>query len=371
MRVQARLVFEDGTTFSGTVFAGSQDRQGEVVFNTAMCGYQEVLTDPSYANQMVVMTYPMIGNYGITEDDMESRAVFLSAFLVREYCHVPSNFRATQSLKDFLEQHGILGVEGLDTRAITRFVREKGAQRAYLCTDKTPIETLVEKVKKVPKMTGQNLAEQVSIDAPYNWSKPNVPKFKVAVLDYGVKYNILRSLSDEGCECRVFSWDVTADQLLNAGYDGVFLSNGPGDPDAVQVAIKTIKSLLGKLPIFGICLGHQLLGLAMGAKAFKLEFGHHGVNQPVKNLKTGAVEITSQNHGFALDPKSLNDRDAEVTHINLNDQTVEGLRHKRYPAFSVQYHPESAPGPHDSQYLFKEFISLMESSKIKVKDGTS
>jgi len=360
---KVRLIFEDGTIFQGTVFASADDCLGEVVFNTAMSGYQEVLTDPSYSDQMVMMTYPLIGNYGVNQDDIESRKLFLKALLVREYCDMYSNWRAHKSLKEYLEENGILGVENLDTRAITRYIRQKGAQKAMLTTTNDSVEAVVQQLKAYPSIEGKNLAKEVSVSKSFIWAKIPDPKFKVAVIDCGVKYNILRCLTEQGCECHVFPLSVSADDILSGGFDGVFLSNGPGDPEPVSDVVQTIKRLLGKIPIFGICLGHQLLGLALGGHSFKLKFGHHGANHPVKNLDTGHVEITSQNHGFCLDMDSLNDQDVEITHINLNDDTVEGIRHKTFPAFSVQYHPEAAPGPHDSHYLFGTFIELMTAFK--------
>jgi carbamoyl-phosphate synthase small subunit len=358
----ARLIFEDGVEFRGRFFSDVSDSFGEVVFNTAMGGYQEVLTDPSYAGQMVVMTYPLIGNYGINAQDVESRGLFLKALLVKEYIDFPSNFRSTQSLKKYLNDHGIIGVEGLDTRAITRYVRDNGAKRALITGSSEPLDQLVARIQASPSMVGQNLAAQVTCETPYVWAMESNPLFKVAVIDCGVKYNILRHLAKRGCECHVFPNHVSAETILSGGFDGLFLSNGPGDPEVVTDTIAMIKEVLGKLPIFGICLGHQLLALALGAKTEKLKFGHHGVNHPVKNLLKGDVEITSQNHGFCVKQDSLSP-EVEVTHLNLNDGTVEGIKHRILPAFSVQYHPESAPGPSDSNYLFDDFIQMMAQFK--------
>ncbi len=366
----ARLIFEDGVEFRGRYFTDIQDTFGEVVFNTAMGGYQEVLTDPSYCGQMVLMTYPLIGSYGINPDDVESRGLFLHALLVKEYIDFPSNFRSKQSLKSYLNEHKIVGVEGLDTRAITRYVREHGAKRAMITSSQAPLSELVTRIVASPTMSGQNLASQVTCSTAYVWPTVGQAQFKVAVIDCGVKLNILRQLANRGCECHVFPNNVAASELLSGGYDGVFLSNGPGDPEVVKDTINTIKAILGKLPIFGICLGHQLLALALGATTQKLKFGHHGVNHPVKNLLKGDVEITSQNHGFYVVSESLSS-DVEVTHLNLNDGTVEGIRHKVIPAFSVQYHPEAAPGPSDSNYLFDEFTDLMTSFKNGVFQGQS
>ncbi len=359
----ARLAFENGKVFYGEAFSGEGERFGEVVFNTAMSGYQEVLTDPSYCGQMVVMTYPLIGSYGINKADDESRSIFLEAFITKEYIDFPSNFLSEKTLKTYLNEHNILGVQGFDTRALTRFIRENGAQKAILTTLDESDAAIIEKAKRSAGMVGQNLAVKVSTNASYIWEKNNSASFKVAVIDCGVKYNILRLLTKLGCECHVFPVSVTASEILNQGFNGLFISNGPGDPEPVLSVIKLIQDVLGKLPVFGICLGHQLLGLALGGKTYKLQFGHHGANHPVKNLFTQKVEITSQNHGFCVDINSLNTNDVEISHINLNDNTVEGIRHKRYPAFSVQYHPEAAPGPNDSMYLFTEFIQLMEKHK--------
>ena len=354
-----RLIFEDKTVFSGRLFTESVSAQGEVVFNTAMSGYQEILTDPSYCGQMVLMTYPLIGNTGVNLEDVESRGLFLSAFLVREYIDFPSNYRLTKTLKAYLDEAGIPGAEGFDTRAITRFIREAGAKKALLTDSDLPVDVLIERVREIPDMVGQNLAKKVSVDKSYVYPSIGKPLFKVAVVDYGVKTNILRQLAENNCECVVYPYDVSSTEILSGEYDGLFLSNGPGDPEMVTESIQMIREVLGKLPIFGICLGHQLLGLALGAKSYKLDFGHHGANHPIQRLETGGVEITSQNHGFCLDVSHLGS-DVEVTHVNLNDQTVAGIRHQGQSAFSVQYHPESAPGPHDSRYLFEGFIRLMK-----------
>ncbi len=358
--MKARLIFEDGTVFHGRAFASPTDRFGEVVFNTAMSGYQEVLTDPSYCGQLVLMTYPLIGNYGINDEDIESRGLFLEALLVKEYIDFPSNWRSKRSLKQYLETHNVMGVEGIDTRAVTRFLRKNGAQRSMVTVSSDPVETLVERLKISPTMQGLNLADRVSTDGSYHWPMNGVsPLYKVAVIDTGVKFNILRSLASFGCDCTVFPSSVDANEILAQGFDGVFLSNGPGDPEPVKSVISIVQSVLGKIPIFGICLGHQLLWLALGGKTYKLKFGHHAANHPVKNLRTGKVEITSQNHGFSVDPESLPESLIEITHINLNDLTVEGFRHRQFPAFSVQYHPEAAPGPRESHYLFREFVDMM------------
>ncbi|MFC1771419.1 glutamine-hydrolyzing carbamoyl-phosphate synthase small subunit [Candidatus Margulisiibacteriota bacterium] len=363
---KAKLIFEDGTVFNGKVFAKGEDCAGEVVFNTSMTGYQEILTDPSYCGQMVLMTYPLIGNYGVNNEDIESRKIFLKAFLVREYLDFPSNWRSTKSLKSYLEENNILGVEDLDTRAITRYIREKGAQKAMLTTSDKPDDQLLKELAAFPGIVGQNLVQQVTCDKPYIWEEGKVKsEYKVAVIDCGVKYNILRLLTSAGCKCFVFPASVKAVEILADNFDGVFISNGPGDPEPVKEVITTIQNLLGKIPMFGICLGNQLLGLALGGKTYKLKFGHHSANHPVKHLKTGQVEITSQNHGFCLDMDSLNKKETEITHLNLNDNTVEGFKHKNLPAFAVQYHPEASPGPHDSHYLFEEFIKLIKNKRKK------
>jgi carbamoyl-phosphate synthase small subunit len=344
-----------------------------------MTGYQEVLTDPSYRGQMVVMTYPLIGNYGVNPEDVESERIQVAAFLVREYQNYPSNFRSTSTLADYLKAQGVLGVEHLDTRALTRHIRNAGAMRAVISTQDGDPAALVKQANTIAGMAGQNLARVVSTQEPYRWEdnrpayiNPNQSamdqtlwqyrgqKLAVVALDFGIKFNILRLLSEVGFEVIVVPGYTGAEAIQALQPDGIFLSNGPGDPEPVTEAVDTIRSLLDYRPIFGICLGHQLLGLALGGKTFKLKFGHRGANQPVENIKTGNVEITSQNHGFAVDLETLDDKDVEITHINLNDNTLEGFRHRKLPIFSVQYHPEASPGPHDARYLFDEFKMLME-----------
>jgi carbamoyl-phosphate synthase small subunit len=371
---QAKLALANGIVYSGQAFGADGEVDGEVVFNTSMTGYQEILTDPSYNGQIVTMTYPLIGNYGVNAEDVESRGLFLRGFVIRELCQTPSNYRSSESLDHFLRRHNIIGIEGIDTRALVRQIRTQGAMKGVLSTTDLDEASLLRKVQAAPGLVGRDLVQEVMPAASADWDAPlsdlgrpadfssgrdHASKPHVVAIDYGMKWNIARYLRDLGCRVTVVPGTATASEILALNPDGVFLSNGPGDPEPLTYAINTIRNLIGKKPIFGICLGLQLLGLAFGGRTYKLRFGHRGANQPVLNKRTGRVEITSQNHGFAVDVASLPD-DIEVTHVNLNDQTVEGIRHKTLPVFGVQYHPEAAAGPHDSHYLFSEFLHLMQ-----------
>ena len=368
----AKLALADGTVFCGTSFGATGEVYGEVCFNTSMTGYQEILTDPSYCGQIVTMTYPLIGNYGINSDDVESRGLFLRGFVVRELCRQPSNFRSLTTLDDYLRKNGVVGIEGIDTRALVRRLRIRGAMTGVLSSIDLDDNSLVKKAQLSPSLVGKDLVQEVMPKQSFDWSEglselassgtaktePRAEKLHVVAIDYGMKWNILRHLKAIGCRVTVVPGSATANEVLALKPDGVFLSNGPGDPEPLTYAIQTIRDLLGRTPVFGICLGHQLLGLASGAETYKLKFGHRGANQPVLNKLNGRVEITSQNHGFAIASETL-PKSLEVTHVNLNDQTIEGFRHRDFPAFSVQYHPEASAGPHDSTYLFQAFLQLM------------
>jgi carbamoyl-phosphate synthase small subunit len=375
--LRALLALEDGLVLWGRSFTGAGESRGEVVFNTAMTGYQEILTDPSYTGQIVTMTYPLMGNYGVNPEDLESRGVQVEGFIVKEYHPYPSNWRSQGNLADYLKASHCLGVEGLDTRAITKRLREAGAMRGIISTQDLDPASLVRRARELPSMEGRDLVPLVTCTRAYWW--PDAPSDnpdpanlaalwgqkrgkKVILYDYGVKYNIIRSLKARGLEVLVVPAATPAADILALNPDGVVLSNGPGDPAAVTYAIDNVRQCLGAQPMFGICLGHQLLGLALGGRTFKLKFGHRGANQPVKNKLSGRVEITSQNHGFAVDLNSIPDPAVELTHVNLNDGTLEGLRHPRLRAFSVQYHPEASPGPHDADYLFEEFVQMVGKS---------
>jgi len=369
---KAMLVLQDGTHFEGYSFGYEGEAQGEVVFNTSIVGYQEILTDPSYKGQIVTMTYPMIGNYGVNEEDVESKKPQVEGFIVKEYSPAYSNFRASQSLGDYLKSSKIPGLEGIDTRALVRHIRDKGAKPGVISIHDLDLKRLKKKAKALQAMEGQDLVKEVSSRKSYGWKegtwslegktaakKKGANLKKVIAYDFGIKENILRNLIDSGCQVTVVPADTPASEVLKQAPDGVFLSNGPGDPAAVGYAIKNVKALVGKVPIFGICLGHQILGLALGAKTYKLKFGHRGGNQPVKNLDNGRVEITAQNHGFAIDPESLK-KVGQLTHVNLNDNTVAGFKNVEKGILAVQYHPEASPGPHDSLYLFEQFRNMME-----------
>ncbi len=376
--MKAKLALENGTILSGEAFGAEGETTGEVVFNTSLSGYQEIFSDPSYSGQIVTMTYPLIGNYGTNADDGESPAPQVAGVIVKEYFDFHSNFRASESLGSWLKRHNVVAVQGLDTRMITKMIRTFGAMRGILSTADMDDQRLMMKVKGAPEMTGLDLTRVVSCKEPYKWDevdrtpfllkpiangKTNGKRFKVIAYDCGIKQNIMRRLTSYGCDVTVVPALHPAEEVLAMNPDGIFVSNGPGDPAAVKKAIQNLKTLLGKKPIFGICLGHQLLALAFNAKTFKLKFGHRGGNHPVKNLLTQRIEITSQNHGFAVDPATLDPKTLEVTHVNLNDGTNEGFRHREMPVFSVQYHPEASPGPHDSDYLFADFVEMMRTGE--------
>jgi len=406
--MKAILALEDGTVFEGEAFGAIGEQYGEVVFNTAMTGYQEVLTDPSYKGQIVVMTYPLIGNYGCNDEDFESLKPHVEGFVVREYSSYMSNWRATKSLNEFLEKYGVIGIQGIDTRALTRRLRNYGVMKGVISTTDPDKESVVAKAKKSPGLVGLDMIKKVTCKKPYHWeetgpvtlsNKKKIQErkhespaqleldfvrsnivlntgtlpFWVVAMDGGIKHNILRKLHSYGCDVTVVPATATAEEILSYEPDGIFLSNGPGDPEGVPYMFETVRELIGKKPIFGICLGHQILGLAFGGKTYKLKFGHRGANHPVKNLDTGKVEITTQNHGFCVDFDSLKGKPVRLTHVNLNDNTSEGMEHEEYPIFSVQYHPEASPGPHDADYLFKKFIEMMkanmDSESLKLRVG--
>jgi carbamoyl-phosphate synthase small subunit len=360
--MKALIALEDGTVFEGRSAGIEGEQEGEVVFNTSMTGYQEILTDPSYKGQIVTMTYPLIGNYGVNEEDVESASPKAEAFVAREFSKVTSNFRATESLLDYLRRHGIMAIEEIDTRALTKHIREKGAMKAMISTSDLDPESLVKRARESKGIVGVDLVREVTCEAPYVFDGGEGDLHAV-VMDFGVKANIPRMLRKTGCRVTVVPARTSARDILDMHPDGVLLSNGPGDPEGVPDVVAEIRKLFGKTPIFGICLGQQLLGLAYGGKTYKLKFGHRGGNQPIKEIATGKVSITSENHGFAVDPKSFGNERVKATHVNLNDGTLEGMEHEVYPIFSVQFHPEASPGPHDSYGLFEKFRHLMESFK--------
>jgi carbamoyl-phosphate synthase small subunit len=380
--MKAILALADGRFFEGVSFGAEGEAMGEVVFNTSMTGYQEILTDPSYEGQLVAMTYPEIGNVGVNLEDVESRKPYVRGFIVKEYSSTPSNWRSTQPLHEYMKAKGIVGIERIDTRSLVRHLRDTGSQEGIISTLRDNPEELVAKARSSSGLVGKDLVREVTCSEPYDWTegpwelgkgyrkgdepagkerkrKGKAPEFFVVAYDFGIKFNILRGLVDAGCKVRVVPASTPAEEVLALSPDGIFLSNGPGDPDAVPYAKENVRKLIDRKPVFGICLGHQIMGLALGGRTYKLKFGHHGGNHPVMDLTTKKVEISTQNHNFAVDPESLKGL-AEVTHINLNDKTVEGLAHRELPLFSVQYHPESSPGPHDASYLFKRFVELMK-----------
>jgi carbamoyl-phosphate synthase small subunit len=375
--MKAILALEDGTVFEGDSLGATGRTRGEVVFNTGMTGYQEILSDPSYAGQIVTLTYPLIGNYGINPDDFESRRVQVEGFVVREAADTPSNWRATQSLHSFLKERNVIAIRNVDTRALTRALRVRGVMMGAISTDETPAEVMA-RLQEGPRYDAIDLNKQVTTPEPYRWHAgadrpaaltdqavgPLPVRHRVALLDCGVKYNIIRSLAQLGCETTVYPCTATAQELLRDQPDGVMLSPGPGDPAQLGYVVDTVRELIGKKPIMGVCLGNQILGCAFGSRTFKLKFGHRGSNHPVKDLETGRVYITSQNHGYAVDPDGLRDG-MEVAYINLNDGTVEGLRHRELPIFSIQYHPEASPGPTDSAYFFRQFVATLDRVKGK------
>lgn len=356
--MKALIALEDGTIFEGSSCGAPGEAHGEVVFNTSLAGYQEILTDPSYKGQIVTMTYPLIGNYGINPEDVESRRPFVEGFIVRECSRLASNWRSKKTLGEYLKENNIIGVEGIDTRALTRHIRLQGAMKAVISTQDQDKKSLIRKASSSPGLVGKDLVKDVTLEKGQQWCAKGT--YRVVVLDCGVKYNILRLLAQHDCKVTVLPASASSQDVLAEKPDGLLLSNGPGDPAGVPYVVETVKDLLGRIPMFGICFGHQMLGLALGGTTYKLKFGHHGGNHPVKDVKTGKISITVQNHCFCVDLNTLDKDDIEITHMNLNDHTLEGIRHKKLPIFSVQFHPECSPGPHDANYLFDEFIAMME-----------
>jgi len=374
VRRPALLALADGRVWRGESLGAEGETVGEVVFNTAMTGYQEIMTDPSYKGQIVAMTYPLIGNYGINDEDVESRRPWVEGFVVREASPTPSSWRGRRTLDAYMREHAIVGIQGIDTRALTRHLRDHGAQEGVISTEELDPARLGARAEASPGLLGRDLVREVTVAAPHGWKEatwdrvrgyrlPPAARFKVVAFDSGIKSNILRQLVSAGCDVTVVPASTSTPAVLERKPDGVFLSNGPGDPEGVPYLIETVRGLLGKVPIFGICLGHQILGLAVGGRTYKLKFGHHGANHPVKDLATGKVEITAQNHGFAVDPESVGPRGFLLSHVNLNDGTCEGFTHRELPVFSVQYHPEASPGPHDANHLFQRFADLMQGTK--------
>lgn len=364
--MKAILALEDGTVFHGESFGAAGESNGEVIFNTAMTGYQEILTDPSYRGQIVVMTYPLIGNYGVNQADAESSRPQVEGFVVRASSLLASNWRKEQTLEDWLTAHGKVAVQGVDTRRLTVLLREKGALKGVISTEDLDEKRLVRKAQEAPGLIGRDLVKEVTSDRVAPWPEtPQEVRFHVVAVDCGMKAHIPRRMTEAGCRVTVAPATLPAEELLALQPDGLFLSNGPGDPEGLPGLVANVRRLIGKVPIFGICLGHQILGLALGGRTFKLKFGHHGANHPVLETRTGRVEITAQNHGFSVDPDSIPGGVVEVTHLNLNDKTCEGMRHKREPIFSVQYHPEASPGPHDAHHLFERFVRLMEKGETE------
>ena len=377
--MQAILALEDGRTFLGQSYGAPGDCQGEVVFNTSLTGYQEIATDPSYAGQIVVLTNPQIGNYGTNQADNESARPFIEGLIVREFSAISSNWRSEQVTDEYMERYRVPVLAEIDTRALVRHLRDNGVMRGVISTKVDDVDALIKRARSIRKMDGTDLARVVSTKSAYHFGPDDarnqagdalLPEpgqggcdLHVVAYDFGIKHNILRMLTREGCKVTVVPAETTAEEALALKPDGIFLSNGPGDPEPVDYAVKAIRNMMGRVPVFGICLGHQLCGLALGGRTYKLKFGHHGGNHPVRNNATGKVEITAHNHNFAVDPDSINANEVELTHVDLNDQTLEGLRHKTLPLFSVQYHPEAAPGPHDSHYLFRDFRKMMEEWK--------